>query len=133
MKKKPVIVPATVRSLQAWYRHVNREAYGGRLPKKVKITFADLVRRRERALAVITRPAYYKEVYRGGKPIRRTPSVPVVIEIERRLRWCWLLATRSLIHEIIHLAKPKLEHGMAFDREALRVGRQCWHPHECML
>ena len=96
---------ATKKYCHQQYKKINRLVYRKRLPKRVKFRFVD--------------PDALADVVNGTKS-------GVVIRIHPRLVWCDKLVLRELIHEIAHVAHPRMAHGRRFENEMMRIKRKVY-------
>ena len=87
-------------------------AYGGLLPTRVRFWIVEC--------GALAETQEIRSYHDDG----RTRTVRAAISIDPRLIWCEKLFVRELLHEVVHLGRPDLEHGVEFEREMLRV-REC--------
>jgi hypothetical protein len=91
------------RMLGQYYGAINRRAYKGKLPRRRRFILSEL--RDELAY------------------VERNQSGPV-FHIHKRLLFSRKLLVRELVHEIVHVAHPRMGHGIRFEAEMLRIRRR---------
>ena len=95
--------------LRWWYSRYNRAYFRGRLGMPYRIRFGNAS---DGNIAETT--------FLG---IGKTSEV-VEILISRRVQWSLRLSLAALLHEMIHVARPRAEHGEGFARERRRLFRE---------
>lgn len=110
---------ACMRHLYKLYRHIDRRAYRGRLPKRIKISFANL--RKNQNIAEV----HVNRRFKNGRVVKMSARIYFDFRLADPKFSNMKFVVRELVHEIVHIGKPKLEHGYEFELEILRVRNLC--------
>lgn len=89
--------------LKQMYLDFNRKWFGSRLSKTLVLHFADLGKDHG-----VTR-TYWGE--------------PVYIYVNKKLRYSKSLVAPTLLHEMVHVQYPKLNHGPMFHKRMLQLAK----------
>jgi hypothetical protein len=93
----------TNEDIQNRYHFFNRKYFGNRLPKDMVVRFSDV----------------------DGLGVLHTQwDRPLYIYISKKMRYSWSNSCMTLLHEMVHVEFPKLEHGPTFHRRMLKLARQ---------
>lgn len=92
------------------YREINRLAYKGKMPTRVNINFARI-------------PGHLANMERLETTRNGVTRTRAVIRISTKIMSI-KEAARELIHECVHVADYRIQHGDAFEREMFRVRRK---------
>lgn len=90
--------------LQQMYRHFNKKWFKNRLPKNLRIAYANI----------------------DGLGITNFEAEkPKSIQISQRIQWSLSETAMTLFHEMVHVSLPyhSREHGRKFQREMLRLAK----------
>lgn len=90
--------------LQNMYLHFNKRYFGNRLYKGMVVAFEDLGRN----LGVA-------RMYR---------NTALYINISKNLRHSNVLVAMTLLHEMVHVEFPTIEHGPKFNKRMLKLAKQ---------
>lgn len=90
--------------LKQMYLDFNRKYFGNKLPKNLVLHFVDLGKDHG-----VTR-TYWEN--------------PVYIYINKRLNYSKSLVAPTLLHEMVHIEFPKLEHGPTFHKRMMKLAKQ---------
>lgn len=91
--------------LKRLYDSFNKKYFSNRLPKDMPVVFQRLGRDRMGRTII----------YRGRHPL----CVEITIGFKGNLS----LTAMTLLHEMLHVRHPKMEHGPKFHREMLRLAK----------
>ena len=92
--------------LKRLYDSFNKKYFGNSLPKELPVVFQMLDSQRMMGRTII---------YRGRHPM--------YIEIAVRYKGNLSLVAMTLLHEMLHVKYPKMDHGPKFHREMLRLAK----------
>lgn len=94
----------TNQDLARMYAEFNRKYFGNRLPKDMAVRYADLEGKWGRT-----------NIYHDIRPL--------FIEISWQLRRTQCFSAMTLLHEMVHVKYPRLNHGPKFHREMKRLAK----------
>lgn len=99
------------RALKKLYREYNRKYFGNRLPD----VFIDFTTPRDLAKNGLGKATCAVTFLKGY-------SRPAIF-ISRNPLKTWRYVKSDLLHEMCHVARPRADHGQAFEEEMLRIAK----------
>ena len=99
-------------TLRKLYREYNRKYFGNKLPK-IHLDFVT--------------PAQMKKFFGVGRAccaitcFKKGTTTPVAIYISQNRYKSWRYVKGDLLHELCHCARPRADHGPAFEEEMRRI------------